>query len=494
MARTAASRWAAARRAAPRRTIGPTSCRLAGRWLPGTGTGWAVAGVPAALNAATCLVISIRSGTASRGRSRESAAGRSAASAGRAAARGRRARRAIVATSQRLSGGRRPPRRKVGGEADHLGDVAADGVAGRLRRGRGRCSRSRRRDAHERLRPASRSSPSQSIVTISSPAAWRARRSRLRCRAGRLVRRRPIDAGRRAAGLEAGSRSCMPRVRSATSSPSARRCPGSARGANAVQRDAPVRRLEPGDSAAGGGDADRAAGVGAEGDVGVVGRDGDGGAARGTAGHEGSRRAGWPAFRTTGWCRSAASPARGGWPCRRCGHRRRERRRDRRRRARRARLALRWPRPGGRGHAGDVDEVLHRDAGPVAACVELGDEGALSCERGRGLLGVLGATEEDDLAGVEAPPMLHVHRRRSSGRLDRVGQWMVATTSVSLAVKPMRSNSLTSTCSPIASKNFGTSSRPRYAPYHGTDELAASAAQSTSSASSARTPSTSPCP
>src|SRR2546423_1711919 len=57
---------------------------------------------------------------------------------------------------------------------------------------------------------------------------------------------------------------------------------------------------------------------------------------------------------------------------------------------------------------------------------------------------------------------------------------MVATTSVSLEVRPTRSNSVTSTFAAIASKNFGTLVLPRNEPYQGTAVPAASAAQAAS--------------
>jgi hypothetical protein len=71
---------------------------------------------------------------------------------------------------------------------------------------------------------------------------------------------------------------------------------------------------------------------------------------------------------------------------------------------------------------------------------------------------------------------------------------MVATTSVSLDVKETGVNSVTSMFDPIYLKNRGTSLLPRWLPNHGTDVLAASAAQSTSSATSASTASRSPRP
>src|SRR5689334_16101106 len=65
-------------------------------------------------------------------------------------------------------------------------------------------------------------------------------------------------------------------------------------------------------------------------------------------------------------------------------------------------------------------------------------------------------------------------------------------TSVSFAVNDSGENPEISTFDAISLKNCGTSDLPRNDPYHGTDVLAASAAQSTSSLSSASTASMSP--
>src|SRR5947209_8846726 len=73
-------------------------------------------------------------------------------------------------------------------------------------------------------------------------------------------------------------------------------------------------------------------------------------------------------------------------------------------------------------------------------------------------------------------------------------QCTVATTSVSFDVNEAMSNSVTSTFAPISLKKRGTSPFPRKLPHHGAPVPAASAAQSTSSATSKRTPSMSPCP
>lgn len=133
--------------------------------------------------------------------------------------------------------------------------------------------------------------------------------------------------------------------------------------------------LEAGDAAAGGGDADGSAGVGAEGDVGVAGGDGDRRAAGGPAGDEGGiewadRRPG-PGVGAEGQHGQlvqvglADDAGAGGTGARQAGGVG----------GRRPGRALDGLRAGGGGHAGDVDDVLDGEAGPVAGGVERGDEG-----------------------------------------------------------------------------------------------------------------------
>src|ERR1700692_3739530 len=115
-------------------------------------------------------------------------------------------------------------------------------------------------------------------------------------------------------------------------------------------------------------------------------------------------------------------------------------------------------------------------------------QGSVAPERGDGLGAVLRPAEEGDLAVGEPPPVLHVHARRLAGGLDREGPvdggdhvGLVRGHADDLELGHVEGGG-------DVLEEPGDFGLAALGPYQGTAVPAASAAQSTSSATSARTP------